>query len=161
MWKKWMAVLFLMLAAAGTAAAEDNAAARISSDGWTATEKDGVIIVKDEKDKEFARMNHQADEGVRSVLIADDYNFDGKDDIAALTSMGTANAYYAVWLRNAEGGFTEYPAFREICAPRCETLMQRIESFERVSAAEYTELDYRWIDNELKEVWKRLQEEIA
>ena len=155
MWKKWMAVFLVMLAAAVSAAAEESAAAHISADGWTAGEKDGVITVKDEKGKEIARLDHQADEGVNSVLIAEDYNFDGKADLAALTSMGTANAYYAVWLRNAEGGFSEYPAFREICAPRCEPLMERIDSFERVSAAEYQEVVYRWSEGELKAVWKR------
>lgn len=157
MWKKWMAVGLMMLAAAGAAAvqAEEGAAAHVSADGWTAREKDGVITVTDEKGKEFAFLSHQPEEGVNVVLMAEDYNFDGKADIAALTSMGTANAYYTVWLRDAEGGFLEYPAFREICAPMCEPVMERIGSFERVSAAEYAETEYRWLEGELKAVWKR------
>lgn len=155
MWKKWTATALTVLMMTGIAAAEGNTAAHATADGWNAVEQNGVITVTDESGKEFARLDHEADEGVNSVLLTDDYNFDGKADLAALTSMGTANAYYTVWLRNGEGGFTEYPFFNEISAPRCNQRMRSIESFERVSAAEYVEMEYRWVDGELKPVLKR------
>lgn len=155
MWKKYLAILWVILALAGTAAAEEGAASQVSADGWTAVEEDGAITVTDENGNQLQRLEHQSDEGVLSVLISDDYNFDGKADLAALTSLGNANGYYTVWLRNAGGGFEECPALGEVCAPRCNSLMQSIESFERTSAAAYVETEYRWKEGELKAVWKR------
>ena len=103
--RAWMVFLALLLMTGCCASAREMPPAEVSADGWTARAEDGFIVVAGEDGLEFARIEYAPEEYTQSVLLAADYNFDGMADLAALKRMGTANGYFFVWLRTAEGGF--------------------------------------------------------
>lgn len=148
--KKILSVFLVMvMIMAGAAYAQEASGASVSADGWTAKAADGKIRIVNGDGAELALLEYEKDETVQDLLVAADYNFDGMSDLAALIQMGTANAYYTVWLRTADGGFEAAPEFETLCSPSVNAERARITTLERVNAGEYYEGAYGWIDGEL------------
>lgn len=150
--KKILAIFMMIMLAAGCAAfaqETDIGDAGVSAEGWTASLKDGKVRIVDANGIELATFSYAKDEGVQDILVLKDYNFDGQTDLAALSGMGTVNAYYTVWLRTAQGGFEEAPEFEGLCSPIVNAERARISTIERVGAQEYYEGAYGWINGEL------------
>ena len=82
-----------------------------------------------------------------TTLLARDMNFDGSEDVLLAASAGTANTYYYLWLYDpAEGNFIAYQGFEELASPTPNASTSRITTYERGSAADYTQSVWQWDD---------------
>ncbi len=153
--KRWSIFLIVWMLMLGTVSAEQSEEVRAAASDWTAYARDGVISVYDLQGDLMNRMEYSAELVGRELLIADDYNFDGKTDLAALIAQGTVNSYFTLWLRTEDGGFEHCPALEEICAPVLNEDAHLIESFERNSAFEYRQSIYAWADGDLVQIKER------
>lgn len=80
-----------------------------------------------------------------ATLLARDMNFDGYDDLLLNTTAGAPNAYYLLWLYDpAEGNFVAYPGFESLSSPTPNASTGRISTYERGSAADYTQAVWQW-----------------
>ena len=83
-----------------------------------------------------------------TTLLAKDMNFDGYEDILLATTSGTVNSYYYLWLCDpAEGNFVAYPGFEELSAPTPNPETERVSTYERGNAADYTQGVWKWDDS--------------
>src|SRR5699024_3822333 len=83
-----------------------------------------------------------------TTLLAKDMNFDGYEDILLATTSGTVNRYYYLWLCDlAEGNFVAYPGFEELSAPTPNPETERVSTYERGNAADYTQGVWKWDDS--------------
>ncbi len=140
----WAVCILMLLAACFSAQAEEMTSA--VGENWMASVDGSVITVTYTDGREAVALHYEKDEFTNELLIAQDYNFDGRTDLAALTLMGTVNSYYAVWLDTQEG-FVLCDELSEVCAPFPDPMTGRIESYERISAGEYVQKSYVWEEN--------------
>ncbi len=131
-------------------------AEEVAADKWTAQAVEGEIVILDAEGGELTRLEYQPEGVTTPVLLVDDYNFDGRDDLAAQTVGGVANGHYDVWLRTEDGGFEKCDAFDAIAGePVAEPGSKTIYSWERISAAEYVQERHGWVDGEWTLLWQR------
>ncbi len=82
-----------------------------------------------------------------TTLLARDVNFDGNEDLLLNTSAGAPNAYYLLWLFDpAEGTFYPYEGFEALASPTVNASAKEITTYERGSAADFTQAVWRWDD---------------
>lgn len=150
--KRIVGIMLSICLLAGVALAEEMATA----DEWAAQAVEGEIVVLDAEGRELTRLEYRPEGVSTPVLLVNDYNFDGRDDLAAQTVGGVANEHYDVWLRTEDGGFKKCDAFDSIAGePVAEPGSKTIYSWERVSAAEYVQERHGWVDGEWTLVWRR------
>lgn len=91
--------------------------------------------------------------GDKGVIVFDDINFDGIPDLGVSTSFGIANHYFDYWVFNsAEKRFTKVGNYlRFILHPEKKLLSYSV----KISAAEYEEQYFQWLDDSLKEIKER------
>ena len=83
-----------------------------------------------------------------TTLLAKDMNFDGYEDILLAASSGAVNSYYYLWLCDpAEGNYIAYPGFEDLAAPTPNPETERISTYERGNASDYSQGVWKWDDS--------------
>ena len=98
----------------------------------------------------YQTLFHDGLEGItpdETTLLARDVNFDGNDDIMLMYASGTVNSYYYLWLFDpAEGTYYPCPDFSRFSSPAISASTQRITTYQRDSAIDYTQEVWKWDD---------------
>lgn len=85
-----------------------------------------------------------------SLMIVDDYNFDGYKDIAFPYDYNDHNTNYQLWLYNAENGqFEEYESFPNYYNPTLDAENKRINSVCYSNEVTTSRSVYDWRDGEM------------
>ncbi len=103
----------------------------------------------------YQTLFHDGIEGVvpdEATLLARDVNFDGNEDILLMRSSGMVNSYYYLWLFDpAEGTFYPCADFSELSSPTISASTQRIATYQRDGAVNFTQEVWKWNDGGMLE----------
>lgn len=120
---------------------------------FTATPSQKKIIVEMESGKqELALAFNKIDKDLYdpTMMIVEDYNFDGYKDIAFPANYNEHNTIYQLWLYNAETGkFEEYTSFGEYYNPTIDAEHQKINTICYQNQASTSTAVYEWRDGEM------------
>ncbi len=102
---KWIAAIFLSawMILCGNALAMENVN-QVKADEWSAVLENGIIVIYDASGALMTEIEYAPDPYDVPMLITDDLNFDGKNDLTVIADMGVVNSRWSVWLRKGDEG---------------------------------------------------------